>query len=274
MQMIQITGLNGKSMAINIFGSGEPYLLLHGIPGSSQTWIKSAKILAEQGFKVIVPDLLGFGLSSKSDKIDELWVDAQADMLISAIEKMEIKTMHLAGHDYGGPIAITLYKRIPERINSLVLLSTNTFTDTPLPIPLSFIIIPYIGSLWSKFMFSKMSLKMMLKQGVGLPKIKIDEKSALGDGDQIKAIATIFSHALTELKSRYRSVEDMLCKIEIPTLVIWGTKDPFFSVSQGKRTADAIKNSKFVLLDNAGHFLPEERPEEVAKLLSESASKK
>jgi pimeloyl-ACP methyl ester carboxylesterase len=208
-------------------------------------------------------DLLGFGQSSRPINISDLWLESQAEAIRYGLEQVGIEIFHLVGHDYGGPISVTLYKMIPQKIRSLTLLATNTFTDTPIPPPLAMIKLPIIGPLWAKAVFSKASLKMMLKQGVGKNSSSVDANSAIGDDSQAHSIATIFGSALRELGIRYRDVQDSLSTIHVPTTVIWGTKDPFFSVKQGKRTAEAIPGAKFVLIEGAGHFLPEERPIDV-----------
>ncbi len=256
-------------MAFRQYGAGSPkYLLLHGIPGSSHSWEAVAKSLANDGATVYVPDLLGFGASTRPVDISGLWVDAQVDALKAGLKQFGVDTFHLVGHDYGGPVAITLHNAIAQQIQSLTLLATNTFTDTPIPPPLALIRAPGIGRVWAKLMFSRLSLLMMLKQGVGMRGSPVNCKLALGDCSQTQSIATIFEFALRELETRYRAVEDSLPKIKVPTQVIWGTKDPFFSVRQGQRTASAIPNAKFTLLEGAGHFLPEERPDEVTQMLA------
>lgn len=269
MKTIRAQLKNERQMALNQYGTGGKsiYLLLHGIPGSSNAWHTVASDLAKEGASVFVPDLLGFGQSSRPTAISELWLEAQADALTKSLVQLGISSFHLVGHDYGGPIAVTLYKLIPHKINSLTLLATNTFTDTPIPPPLAMIKLPVIGSLWAKAVFSKVSLRMMLKQGTGKNSMAVDAASAIGDESQARSIGTIFGSALRELSSRYLNVQESLSKIKVPTTVIWGTKDPFFSVPQGRRTAEAIPGAKFVLIEGAGHFLPEERPIEVVSEL-------
>ncbi|MDZ4677362.1 MAG: alpha/beta hydrolase [Oligoflexia bacterium] len=264
MEIVKAQLKDGLHLTFKRHGSGTKiYLLLHGIPGSAHSWDRVATKLSGESSTVLVPDLLGFGLSARPSDISGLWLEAQAQALSEGLEQLGVDRFHLVGHDYGGPISVTLYKMIPGKVKSLTLLATNTFTDTPIPPPLVLIKAPIIGKLWGKAIFSKLSLRMMLKQGVGNKATSLDSDSALGDELQTRAIATIFDSALRELKYRYKAVEDSLPNIKIPTTVIWGTKDPFFSVNQGKRTASAIPGAKFIALDGAGHFLPEERPDEI-----------
>ena len=112
-------------------------------------------------------------------------------------------------------------------------------------------------------LFSTPSLRWMLRGGVGQPHVRLDAAAHLGDQNQRHAIRTIFDGSLRHLTELYAPVEAALGALRIPTHVGWGDRDPFFSVEQGQRTATAM-NATFQLLPRAGHFLPEERPAEVA----------
>jgi pimeloyl-ACP methyl ester carboxylesterase len=113
-------------------------------------------------------------------------------------------------------------------------------------------------------LFSKPSLAMMLRQGVSRPGISLDKSVYLGDSQQVHSIMTIFSHALTNLDLLYKPIERALSEYKRPSLVGWGDKDPFFSVDQGRRTADLV-NGAFSLYKDAGHFTPEECVDEIVE---------
>jgi len=173
-----------------------------------------------------------------------------------------IQNAVLVGHDFGGPIAAKLTELRPKAWSHLALFSANTFKDTPLPPPLSFVIMPRIGAIFQKLLFSRPSLAMMLRQGVGRPDISLEKAAYLGDSQQVHAIATIFTYALTNLDSLYPPIERALSANERPSLVGWGDKDPFFSIDQGRRTAELVGGT-FSLYKGAGHFTPEECVEEI-----------
>jgi pimeloyl-ACP methyl ester carboxylesterase len=237
-------------------------LLLHGIPGSAASWQLVAAALPGT-LDVIVPDLLGFGASRRPRALDDLHAPAQAAALAGLLDELGIATATLIGHDFGGPIALTLASRRPDSINAVGLLATNAFTDTPIPFPLSLATAPLIGALARRGLFSGLSLRMMLRQGVGGDSTPPDPRTHLGDRDQQRAIATIFAGSLTRLAELYRPVEAALGRIDVPAYVGWGDRDPFFDLAQGERTAAAIGVGLRVY-EGAGHFLPHERPLDVA----------
>lgn len=250
------------AMRIREWGSGEVVVLLHGIPGSGAVWRQVAEDLASD-HRVLVPDLLGFGQSQRPATIDELWADAQARALRDALDAARVERAVIAGHDFGGPVALSLAQSSGggELIRGLCLAATNTFADTPIPLPIRAVTWPLVGAAAARALFSGPSLRMMLRQGSSQ---RLDPSAYLGDRQQRRAIATIFSHALREIASRYALAESTLRELEVPVLVAWGDRDPFFPLSQAERTAAATGRSRLAVYPGAGHFLPEERPEQLA----------
>lgn len=257
---------DGRFISVHDQGTGSAVVLLHGIPGSAASWAEVATRLASH-YRVLVPDLIGFGESSRSRDIDQLHAAGQANALEQALDALSIGKASFVGHDFGGPVALSLWDLAPKRFASLGLLATNAFTDTAIPFPLSATTWPIVGGLARAAVFSAASLRMMLRRGVGVPRVKIDPSAAVGDHEQAGAIATIFSASLVRLAELYGPIEQSLSTVAVPTFVAWGDRDPFFSVEQGRRTANAIRGARFELLQGAGHFLPEERPEAVVALI-------
>lgn len=264
----RISLTDGRVICFTDQGAGRMVVLLHGIPGSSASWAQVATRLAPR-LRVLVPDLIGFGESSRSTDVAELHASGQADALRQALDALSVAKAAFVGHDFGGPVALRLWGQAPERFASLGLLATNAFTDTPIPFPLSATTWPVLGGFARAALFSAPSLRMMLRQGIGAPKITVDPAAAVGDAAQCAAIATIFSSSLLRLAELYGPIEQALSTVSVPTFVAWGDRDPFFSVEQGRRTARAIRGAQFHLLERAGHFLPDERPEEVASLVAQ-----
>jgi pimeloyl-ACP methyl ester carboxylesterase len=262
---VELTG--GRALSVRDEGEGLAVVLLHGIPGSGASWASVAARLTRR-HRVLIPDLIGFGESSRSSDADVLHAKGQAEALLQGLDALSVHRAVLVGHDFGGPVALALWALSHNRVAGLDLLSTNAFTDTPIPFPLSTTTWPIVGGLARKVLFSSGSLRMMLRQGVGKPSVTIDPVAAVGDRDQARAIATIFSASLTRLAELYGPIEQSLSTVSVPAFVAWGDCDPFFSVEQGRRTARAIAGSRFDVFEGAGHFLPEERPAEVAALVA------
>lgn len=249
---------------------GVPVLLLHGIPGSATSWDATASHLPDD-LDVIVPDLLGFGSSARPATLDALHVTAQAAAIDLLLAELGIESATVVGHDFGGPVAVALSARRPSAVAGLGLLATNVFTDTPIPFPLSTVNWPIVGRVSRRALFAPMSLRMMLRQGVGPGADRIDPAPNVGNRAQQQAIATIFAGSLTQLGALYGPVETQLRHLDVPVFVGWGDHDPFFPLEQGERVAGAT-NAELRVYAGAGHFLPHERPVELAADITSLAS--
>lgn len=264
-EVIQLDPTHHQS--VTFLGEGPPVLLLHGIPGSAKSWMAVGEALERAQICAVVPDLIGFGGSSTGDGLGELHAKGQSQFLAHTLDALAIRPVAVIGHDFGGPVALALAVDRPDLVTALGLLATNTFTDTPVPFPLSLTNTPLLGGLFARGLFSSWSLRMMLRQGVRTVGVRLDSKDSVGSGDQASAIRTIFHGSLRNLRELYGPIESALRQLVIPGFVAWGDRDPFFSVEQGQRTAAAFAGSDFELIDGAGHFLPEERPIEIANLI-------
>lgn len=245
-------------------GEGEHFLLLHGIPGSAFAWEEVGKHLANH-YQVIIPDLLGFGQSSMAK--DDFYMENQATVLNRFLNDLGITSFFLGGHDFGGPVAITLMRLFPDlEIKGLLLSATNMFTDTYIPPPLRVANVPFLSTPFFKAMVgSRIGLRMMYlvatkeKTEATWEKFKRHLTSS-----SIDLTWRIFQRSLADIKTNYRAVEDMLPRILIPALILWGENDPFFATSVAERTHQAIQGSTLKIYKNTGHFVPEERPVLVA----------
>lgn len=247
-------------MAVRIDrGNGPAIVLLHGFPGSAADWEPVAVRLPEDR-RTLVVDLVGFGASARPESFEAVWTDAQAAALCATLDRLGMDEVALIGHDMGGPVALTFLDRYPDRVTHLGLSATNTFTDTPVDFPLSLLRLPGLGALIEPVFLSKPALR-----GLGRAASRTKGVRATpNDSGEAKTIRTIFASVLRDLPDLYREIEAVLPAIAVPTIVIWGDEDMFFSEAQGRRTAEAIPGAEFVLLEGCGHFTPIERPDEVA----------
>ena len=236
-------------MNVETTGSGPDVVLLHGVPGSPASW-NAVRDLLSADHRVHVADLLDH---------DDLSMPALAEAVAAAVDA---PSFVLAGHDFGAPVGLTLAAVHPERVEGVVLAATNAFGDTPVPFLLSTLFLPLAGGLAERLLFSRASLRMMIRQGTGKGGGRPDAGAALA---RHAAVRTVFADALRNLERNYAPVEHALRGLEVPVEVVWGDRDPFFSVEQARRTAAAAPGSPEPhILEGAGHFLPEERPAELA----------
>jgi pimeloyl-ACP methyl ester carboxylesterase len=218
---------------------------------------------------LIVPDLIGFGDSSPLRRGQH--AEAEARALLVLMDREGVESFDLVGHDFGGPVALWLWHLAPERVRTIALIATNAFRDTPIPGVLQVARIPGLGEAVFRLLMSRIGLLIMWRQATGdraaYPLRSFRECLVSDSG--VRSTREVFLLSLRELDRLYREVEDALPTIRVPSVVIWGERDPFFPVTQGQRLAKAIAPGAFAVLRGCGHFVPQERPAEVARCLAD-----
>jgi pimeloyl-ACP methyl ester carboxylesterase len=236
---------------------------------TSQSWQAAARELAPH-FRVIAPDLLGFGASDLPD--ETVYMEEQARAIKALLDDLGVASLFVAGHDFGGPVAMTLMRLHPElRIHGVVLSNTNMFTDTYVPPPLRAAGVPVLGWLVYKLMAgSRFGLWMSYRIAVARKRtLPWHQFSQDVDARNLRLTQHIFRRSLADLPANYRAVEQQLRRTRAPGLVLWGDRDPFFGIDVGRRTAEAMSNAVFRTLAGAGHFAPRESPREYAAAIIE-----
>ncbi|WP_435074701.1 alpha/beta fold hydrolase [Halorubrum sp. HHNYT27] len=245
-------------------GEGPTLLFLHGIPGSALTWEVVAARLQEQ-YWVIVPDLRGFGQSDPPG--DDYYMEGQARAIRELLDALDVTDCGLVTHDFGGPVGLTMMRLFPDlEIRELVLSDTNVFTDTYVPPPLRLAKIPLVNTVFFQLMVGNRFGLRMLYRGA----VKEKETAPWSNFQQhltpsgMAMTRRIFQRSLADLEENYEAIERMLPDIQNRTLILWGDSDPFFSTAVGERMRAAIADAELIVFDETGHFVPEERPMDVA----------
>jgi pimeloyl-ACP methyl ester carboxylesterase len=116
-------------------GEGErTYLCLHGNPTWSYLYRRMIPPFVQSGARVVAPDLLGFGRSDKPEDEAAYTFDLHREMLLSVIEKLDLRNITLVVQDWGGLLGLTLPMEMPERFARLLVMNTTLATgDFPLP---------------------------------------------------------------------------------------------------------------------------------------------
>ncbi len=110
-------------------GDGPPVILQHGNPTWCYLWRKVIRILAQENVRIIAPDLVGLGLSSKPRDLKVHTLDFHADRISSLVRALDLHDITIAGQDWGGPIVAVMAARNRERIHGAV------FGNTAIRVP-------------------------------------------------------------------------------------------------------------------------------------------
>jgi pimeloyl-ACP methyl ester carboxylesterase len=116
---------DGIGIEYDVTGDGQPVLLLHGFPDSGRLWRHQVPALAGAGFRVIVPDLRGYGRSGKPEAVEAYSIPVLAGDVLAILDSLEITRAHVVGHDWGAGLAWALASFVPDRVDHLVALSVG-----------------------------------------------------------------------------------------------------------------------------------------------------
>jgi pimeloyl-ACP methyl ester carboxylesterase len=119
--------INDINMAYDDCGQGEAVLLIHGFPLNRQMWQPQLQPLAAAGYRVISPDLRGFGASDAP--VDGYSMDGFADDLIALLDALKVERAVVGGMSMGGYILMNLLERHPERVRAACFIATKSSAD-------------------------------------------------------------------------------------------------------------------------------------------------
>jgi haloalkane dehalogenase len=258
--------VGGPTMHYLDEGAGDPVLLLHGEPTWSFLWRNLIPPLVGAGRRVVAPDLLGFGRSDKPEDIGWYSYDRHVDSVVRLVAQLDLRGTTLVVHDWGGPIGLRLAVEHEERIERVVILDTAIGGGSA------------PSETWLRFRAMVREVGGELDIGrlvaAGTARGLSDDVRAAYDAPfptpESKAGALAFpelvpvtpDHPNTAPLNRVR---DALRSWRKPALVVWGAEDPVLPPSVAERFVELIPGAEGpVLLDGAGHFLQEDRPDELA----------
>lgn len=264
--------VDGGKMAYIDVGKGEPILLLHGVPTSSWLYRHIIDSLSKKGFRVIAPDLLGFGNSDKPKGYDVYDEKKQAQRIFTLMDSLKIKQWHQTLHDAGGLWTWEMLTMHHERIKSLIILNTITNRDgfnPPFSVGKHNPIGKFSIRLYGSRIFGKRMIKKTLKFGLTYDNITKADVHAYWVPMHEGAYRPVF-HFFSNIKETCHNLDAILLRFKeynIPTIIIWGEKD---DILEGKKQIPHlalnlnIPDDRIVLLENGTHFIQEEQFSEIA----------
>ena len=264
--------VDGMTIHFQEFGdaANPTLLLIHGYTASTYVWHSVAPELAEQGFHVVAPDLVGFGFSDKPAWFDYS-IASQARMIVRLMNILGIGRATVVGSSYGGAVASTVALDYPERVEKLVLVDAVCNDDVLNKAILKLASVRGVGEvLTSFFLDSKAFHKMRMKATLAPANHHLITQDRIDSVHRPLAAADAHRSVLATSRSWDACrIQDDAQYINQPTLIIWGEQDNVIPIQNGERLFDSILNSRFVVFKDCGHVPPEENPELFVDLVSE-----
>ncbi|UPK66552.1 alpha/beta fold hydrolase (plasmid) [Rhodococcus pyridinivorans] len=258
--------VDGKDIFVAETGQGPAVLLLHGGgPGASgvSNYSRNIDALAER-FRVIVPDLPGYGRSTKGvDQSDPFGY--LADNIRGLLDRLDLDRAHLVGNSYGGACALRLALDSPDRVDKMVLMGPGGIgTTRALPTPgLQSLLSYYTGDGPSRDKLDTFIRKYLVFDGTAIPDEAIDERYRSSiDPDVVASPPLRRPSGPAALRTLWRmdfTRDRRLRRLDTPTLVIWGADDKVNRPSGGPTLARIMPNCDLLLTANSGHWVQWER---------------
>ena len=246
-------------------GRGRPLILVHGFLVSGRSWHPIVADLAAR-FRVIIPDLPGFGDSEKP-AVFRYDREGYADVLCDLMAGLDVPRAHVAGHSYGGSVALVLAADHPERVDRLALINTLAY---PFALPWSgrVALTPVIGGFLFKQLYTRGLFHSYFRNSVFAPGFAYDRKTVDAYYDAFRtADAREAAYQLLPTIGDVTSLIPKIAKVRAASLVVWGESDPLFPISLGTRLARDLQAARFETIPGVGHAPPEESPARTAELL-------
>jgi 2-hydroxy-6-oxonona-2,4-dienedioate hydrolase/4,5:9,10-diseco-3-hydroxy-5,9,17-trioxoandrosta-1(10),2-diene-4-oate hydrolase len=260
--------IGGKTIFVAETGDGPPVLLLHGGgPGASgvTNYHRNVGALAKQ-YRVIIPDLPGYGRSTKGvDGTDPFGY--LANHIRALLDEIGLRRAHLVGNSYGGACALRLALDTPDRVDRMVLMGPGGIgTSRSLPTPgLRALLNYYTGQGPSRLKLEKFIRRYLVFNAATVPDSAIDERYQASIDPEVIAAPPLRRpsgpNALRTIWKMDFTRDKRLDRLPVPTLVLWGANDKVNRPSGGPMLADRMPNCDLYLVANTGHWVQFERAE-------------
>lgn len=249
---------------------GFPVIFLHGFPQDSTAWDGVVEPLHEQGFRTLAPNMRGYSPGARPSSAKEYVVAKTAADVIALLDSIDADKAHIVGHDWGGFSAWAVASEFPDRVQTVSVLST-----------------PHPGAMKESFVKSTQGLRSWYMALFQVPWVSeqiihpggpawnslmrgLPPHQAAHYTDRMRQPG-----ALSAALNWYRAMpRDMIRpsikmhRITVPTLYVWGERDPALGRAAAEATGDFIAaDYTFTILKGIGHWIPETAPDAVVEAL-------
>lgn len=248
---MEVVRAHGLEIAYERMGEGPPLVLVHGAAADSRIWRPQIDGLADE-FTVVAWDEPGAGRSA--DVPPDFVLADYANCLAALIDALELRPAHVAGLSWGGTVALELYRHRPELVATLILVDTYA---------------GWKGSLPAEEVRARVE---GLRQTLAEPDDSFDPTlPGLFAGDPPAGFVPLLEAMAADVRPESMKTallvmaeadqRDLLPRIAVPTLLIWGELDARSPLSVAGQFEGAVPDTKLVVIPRTGHVSNLEQPE-------------
>lgn len=250
-------------------GEGEAVLLIHGFPDSHRVWRHQIPALLEAGWRVIAPDLRGFGASDRPEGVEAYGLMQSVQDLIALLDHLGVGRAHVVCHDFGAAVGWLLAASQPQRVISLVAMSVGHLNAMRLAGPdqraMSWYMLLFQFEELAEQLLERQDWALLRDWGGHHPEVEqwISDLSRPG-----ALTAALNWYRANQHPRRWLDAPAMVPPVAVPTLSMWSTGDVYLGEAQVVRTPEFVTGPwRYERLVGAGHWLQLDRPAEVTRLL-------
>ena len=231
------------------------YVLLHAFPIGANLWEPQIHSIPA-GWRLITPDLRGFGGSTELDPISALSIADYADDVVDLLEELGVKRAVIGGCSMGGYAALALYPSRPDLFDGLVLANTRAGADSPEARANRRNMLALVDREGPSGVAREMMPKLIGKTTQDTnPSIEANVRRLIKQQSPLA-----IRGAIHRMMHRPDSTP-LLVEVKVPSLVITGAEDAMIPVDESRRMAGAIGGATLVIVPGAGHLANLEQPD-------------
>ena len=260
--------VSGGRMRYQVGGSGRPLILLHGIAASSFSFRLNCAELTRR-FRVFVPDLINLVPVNGVSK--DYSIPGNAQRVLEFLDQLGLQKADILGTSHGGAVIMELASFAPQRFQRMILVApANPFAKRYhgtlrfylSPVGRIFVhLVPYMpGRAWDYGIGRMYADPREMVAGTGLGYAR--SLRPRGATTRILSSLATFVEDVERLRPKLQAIA------QIPTLIIWGDRDPVVEMKSGFELQHQLR-AEMVLMKNVGHMPYEERPEEFNRIVIE-----
>ena len=260
----KIIATGGLSFPVVDHGNGPAVLLLHGFPDDRHLWRYQVPALAAAGFRVVAPDLRGFGDAPRPQDPKDYGIPIVVRDVLGILDALGLKQVQLVAHDWGAAVGWTLARQYPDRITRYVALSVGIGT----------------GPVTIEQLEKSSYLAFFRQAGTAETELTRDNwklfrawtRNAADTDRYIKSLSR--PGALTAALNWYRATGNPPLgggnapPVTIPVLGIWSNGDAYLLESRMRGSADLVKGPfRYETISGASHWMQLDKPDDLNRLL-------
>lgn len=257
------------TVAVHGPADGEPVLMIHGFPDSARLWRNQVSALVDAGYRVLAPDLRGYGRSDKPEDVDDYHITKFAADMLVVLDAVEVDRARVVGHDWGAAIAWYLAIAHPGRVRSLSALSVGH--------PTSFrrAGTRQLEKSWYMLLFQFEGVAEEWLSGNDWQGLRAwmgshpEVENWIADLSRPGALAAALNTYRANMgPERLIKPPPQLPPVVVPVMGVWSSRDGALLEPQMLGSGDYVEAEwRYERIDDASHWIPLDVPEQLNSLL-------